>query len=150
MHPRRIGEGAGRLVEQQGARVPGVPQRQAGFDGFLGTVVSRDTIGDRVHAEIARLHVGGRGDDVPGDTPAAQMVERGQHPCQVERMIEAGGQRDAEAEMRGGPRDIGQHHQRIEQVDLPAAPEDGFVAALVGVIDAREVLEEAGVEAAFF
>jgi hypothetical protein len=97
MHPRRVGERAGFLVEQQRAVFPGVPQRHARLDTFLGAVIARDAIGDAGHPEILCLQVGGRGDDVPRHAPVAKMIERGQHARQMERVVERGRQRDPEA-----------------------------------------------------
>jgi hypothetical protein len=78
------------------------------------------------------------------------MVQGGKHSCQVERVIEAGGQGDPKPQPAGGTRDVGQHHQRIEQVQLPAASQDRVVGAFVDVVDAGQVLEEAGIEAPGF
>ena len=74
------------------------------------------------------------------------MVERAEHPRNVERVIEAGGHGDAEAEAGGGTGNKGQHHQRIEQVELPAAPQNGIELALERVVHTGQVLKEASVK----
>src|SRR5262249_7921178 len=69
---------AGFLVAQEGFVAPRVPQTHHYIGEFLGPAVA---LGMRLvffPAEIHRLHFAPAGDDVPADTAAAEVIERGE------------------------------------------------------------------------
>ena len=146
VHLRRIGEHARLLVEHEGVLVPAVPQREAGLEHLVGAVVAQLARRQLVEAGVLGLEIGRRGHDVPGHAALAHDVERGEPARQVIGRVEAGRERGAEAEMARRRRHHRQHHGRIEEADLPAAPQIGVVAAVVDVVEAEQVGEEAAVE----
>src|SRR5258708_3911581 len=76
---------ARRLVGDKRSVVPAVPKLLDQRYELLGAVVAIRMHRVVVAAEIAGGQGVGRGDDVPAGPSAAQMVQRGKQPCQMER-----------------------------------------------------------------
>ena len=142
-----IGEGAGGLVEQQGAVVPTVPQGEAGLEHLVGAVVAGGAARHLVHAEIAGFQRAGGGDHVPGGAAGAEMVERAEHAGDLVRVVEGGGVGEAKADVFGDAGHHGEDDGRVEQADLAAAADHGVEAPIIEVVEAEDVGEEQAVEA---
>ena len=67
---------AGRLVGDDGAVVPGVPQPAHDVDEFVRDLVTQVVLVEALLAEVQRRGIVGAGHDVPGGAAAAEMIER--------------------------------------------------------------------------
>ncbi len=76
VHLGGIGEHAARLVQDDGVVFPAVPVAEHDFHELVGPVVAEHHVLDGLRAEVGRLGVVERGDDVPGG-PAADHVVKG-------------------------------------------------------------------------
>ena len=72
MKPLRIEEAPRRLVAQQRIILEAVPQPLHHLDEFGGALVALRVAVVLVEAEVVRLVLGGRGDDVPAGAAVAQ------------------------------------------------------------------------------
>jgi hypothetical protein len=145
---RRIGKDAALLVDDQRIGLPALPQPEAGLHDLVGAVVAQIARRQLVTAEVARLKVADRRDDVPRHAAPAQHVERAQRAGDLVRVVEGRRHRGAEPDVLRDARHHRQHRQRIEEAHLPAALQDGVEVAPVIVEQAQRVGEEQAVELA--
>ena len=146
VHLGRVGELAGLPVHDQRAVLPGVPQRRDGLQELLGPVVALVVVQMGLDAEVLRLRVVHRGDDVPRGPPAGQVVERGERAGDVERVVVRRGVGGADADPRRGADDPAEHGRQVE-LDRAGAVADGVgdrVAVDAG--HGEPVVEEHAVE----
>jgi hypothetical protein len=88
MHFGGIGEDAAFLVDDQRVGLPALPQLEAGLHHLVSAVVANVARRQLVLAEVARLEVADRGDDVPCHTALAQHVERAQRAGDLVGVVE--------------------------------------------------------------
>ena len=135
------------LVAQQAAVLPRVPQ--AGYDlvEFLGALVAFAMRHVLVEAEILRLVLDLRGDQVPAGAAVADMVDRHEAAGDVVGLVVGRGRRRHEADALGHH---GERRQRRRRLELHGARELGArpLAArqLPAARHADRVLEEDAVE----
>ncbi len=145
-HLRRIGEVSPGAVDQERAGVPTRPMAEHHLHELVGAVVAQVVLGVVFQAEIRRLGIVQRGDDVPGRASAGQVIEGREHPRDVERLEIRGraGRADAEAARRqphgGDDRD------RIELHGADAVRDRFAVVVAVDVRHGEAVVEERHVE----
>jgi hypothetical protein len=144
---RRVDEGVGTLVHDDGIRRPGVPQLAHALDIFIGHVVAQVVLDLHVEAVVLGCGVAGRGHDVPGDAAAREVIERAQRTCQQPRRIEGRGERGGEANVLGRRDQVRRQHHGIELRRHHRVLEIEVHLALVGVGHSRGVLEDEDVEA---
>ena len=142
-----VGEHAALAVHHQRVSVPAIPQGAAGLQHIVRPVIAIVLRRHPVHAAIARLVVGRRGDDVPGRAAAAQQVERSQAAGDLVGLVEGSRDGVAETEMARHARHQRQHRHRVDQAELAAATDIVGEAVLVQVRQAQPVGKEAGIEA---
>ena len=92
---------AGGLVGDDRAVLPAIPQPADDIDEFVGARVAQFVLDVFVEIEVQRGLGVGTGDDVPCGAAAADVVDRAEDAGDVVRLGEAGGDRGAEADMRG-------------------------------------------------
>src|SRR5580692_2409554 len=80
----------GVLVADKGIVVPGIPQAEDNAGELARAVVALAVIVMFFAAEIARLVLLARSDQVPPGPAAAQMIERREFARDVERLVVAG------------------------------------------------------------
>ncbi len=103
---------AGVLVADDGIFLPAVPQP---FHHLreLGRATVALMLWRQGHAEIGRLGLAARRDQVPPTPAAADLVERGEEARDMERFIEGGAGRRDEADLRPDGRERGQQRKRL-------------------------------------
>ena len=124
VHLVRVGVDAVDPVVQHGVVFPGVPQPDGGLKEFLGAIVAGVMAQMRFQAEVLRLAVVDRGDDVPRRAATGQVVEGGEGTGHVERRVVGGGTGRAEADVRGRLRQYAQDDGKV-QLHRPRAVLDG-------------------------
>lgn len=101
MHLVGIEIDAGFLIADEGVIGKTVPQAGDDIIEFARPLVALSVFDMLVEAEIAgRIRVG-RGDDIPGGAAIADMVERGEAPCDVIRLVERRRGRCGKADLVG-------------------------------------------------
>jgi hypothetical protein len=135
------------LVHDERIFAPAIPQRAARFDHFVGAVVAQLFRWQMPNAKIARLEIGRRRHDVPAGAAMRDMVERGQNPGQMIRMVKRRRERGAKPQMLRRPRHHRQHDHRVEIGKLAAIAQIGVEAAFIDVGEAQGIGEETAVKA---
>ena len=135
-------------VPHEGVRIDAGPQRLADRDELLHPVVAPAMGHQLVETVILGIGPALRRDDVEGDPPVGDVVERVQQTRHEKRVHEGGRVGQPEAQMRGDPR-----HGRNPRAHIHPRPGDttahgGLDRPLVRVRDARAVPEENQVEQA--
>ena len=121
VEPRRV-EAAGpqepavRLVADEGAVVPGVPQKSAGLDELLGHGIALGMRRMLAAEHRARLGVGGR-HDIPAGPTGREVVERGEAAGHVIGLGVGRRGGGGEAQPRGAHRESRKQRQRLELAD---------------------------------
>src|SRR4051812_47511131 len=85
-HLRRIDVSPVRLVGDDGAIVPAIPQATDDIDELVGALIAHFMLVVFVKIKIERGPGVGTGDDVPRRAPAADMVDRTEHAGDIERL----------------------------------------------------------------
>ena len=147
MHLGFVEIAARRLVEQQGAVLPAVPQPLDHLDEFGRARIARVVVERCLQAEVLRLVFRPRCDDVPAGTAVADQIQRGKLARQVIRLVVRRGRRRHQTDM---PRDHGERRQQrhrlhLDHVRAGAAQRAGRIVALA---DAGAVGEEDQIELA--
>lgn len=136
----------GLLVVPERVVVPAVPQAGDDLHELPGPVVARGVVGLGVAVEVLRLGVRHRGDDVPGSPAGAEVIDRGELPRDVERLVVRRRRGRRETDVRGVHGEGGQQRQRVELEE--AAPSAQLVGVPVRGADAHPVGDEEHVELA--
>jgi hypothetical protein len=122
-YSRGVEERAGRLVRQDGAVIPAVPQPLHDVDEFVRNLVTQLVLHVPFAAEIQRRLAGGAGHHVPCGAAVADVIDRREGAGDVIGLAKAG--RDGRAETdasRGGA----QH--RYQRGGLEAAEKGGMIS----------------------
>ena len=123
VHLGRVGELTGHPVVQDGLVLPGVPQAGHHVQELVGAVVPFVVAEVGVDAEVLRLAVVDRRDDVPGRAAARKVVQRGERARHVEGRVVRRRVRRAQPDLRGGLRQHAEDHAEV-QLDRPGAVVD--------------------------
>ena len=142
-----VGIGAGRAVHHHRVGVPRVEQFADQIDVFVGHLVALFARRQLVEAEILRRGVLARGDDVPAEPPAGDVVQRRAEPRQHERRIGQRGHRRDDAQPRGRRRDQRGERRRIVLRHLQRVLQRGLGAVAIGLGHHQRVLDHDVVEA---
>ncbi len=128
----------------EGVVLPAVPEGTRHIDELGGALVALGMARRLIDPEAARRAIGERGDDIPADPPAADMVERGETAGERIGMVEIGVHRRDDSDPLGDRGERRRKRQRLE-VEERVAPLDplGAVARL-----ADEIGKEGDVELA--
>src|SRR5699024_6463894 len=92
---------------------PRIPQGRDDINKFRGPCITLVTGWHCGHRMIMRLGVEHGGHHVPTNPPAANVVQRGEHPCHVERGVECGGHGRNEPNTTGVASHGGQRGERF-------------------------------------
>ena len=130
--PVGIVEAALLLVEDEGVVVPGVPQAAHDLDELAGAPVAHRLRQMVLAAEILRLRVIGRGDQIPAGAAAADQVERGEAACDMIGLVVGRGRGADEADVLRHRRERGQQRHRIDPGHIGGARQRLAVVALAG------------------
>ena len=107
----RVEEQAFRLVQHEGVVLPGVPEAEHHLHELGGALVAIGVRRMLGMAEVERLGGGRRGHQVPAGAAFAELIERGEHPCHMERLEIGGGRGRDQADV------LRHRSQRAEQRD---------------------------------
>ena len=97
----RVGEDAAHLVQHQRIRLPAVPQFEHQFDKLIGAGVALIVGQVLGMAEQARFAVVHRGHDIPGAATSGDMVQGGDGPRHMGRLVVGGRACQPQANMLG-------------------------------------------------
>lgn len=125
-----------------------LPQLVTDLQVLLGDVVPAVVSLLRAHSEVENATVEVGGDDVPGDPPTGEMVERRHAPGEGIGVLERHGCGDSEPEIFGRGRHRGNQLQRIVHRKLDAAPDRRIAAVAVDIVDSEHIGEEHRVDLA--
>jgi len=143
---RRICEYAPLLVEDDRIVLPGLPVAGDDLHELVGAIIARVVLEVLLLAEVRRLRVVQRGDDVPRSTPADHEVERREHAGHMIWLVVGGRVGAAEAELGRrhphGGEDGDQVHLHHADAILDRRP----VVILVHVGHRQTVVEERHME----
>lgn len=145
----RVREHSRVTILEQRVVIPGAfPQLVQHVYIFVGQRVAVIVREQPFMAEVAPAVLQRAGDDVPGDATVGGVIERRDPPCESERRLlyRTGAERDPEV-LRDGRQRRDEHH-RIVAGKLHPQPRVQVVPTLVVAIQADQVGEEDGVEAA--
>src|SRR5215204_7195794 len=103
-----IEEGARRLVGNDCAVVPGIPETTHHIDELRRDLVAEIVLRELRLTEIERSLVVRAGDDIPAGAAVAEMIERSESAGDMERFAETRRHRGAES-------NVGRHHAQRRQ-----------------------------------
>ena len=147
----RIGEHAARAITHYRIVFPAAfPQLVADFQIFLRQIVAIVVAELARQAHVARGAVEIRGDDVPANAPAGQMIEGRHAACEWIRVLVGQRTSDAKTEMLGHLRQQRHQQQRIVDRHLRRHAQRSVMTALIDVVDAEHISQEQTVEFAAF
>src|ERR1041384_605594 len=106
-HLVRIDEDAALPVRDKCTVVPGVPQPAHDIDEFFGNFIAKIMILEPVTAEVESRRVHRTGDHIPGGSPMAHAINRGERSRDVIRLAETGRNSRARADLAGDTRQAG-------------------------------------------
>ena len=146
----RIGDDAGLTIPTEGVGSRAIPERAADVDELLHALVAQAMFHQLVEAVVRGVGTAAAGNDVEGDAPVGDVVQRIEKPGHIERVHEGRRIGQAEPDMLGYARHRRDHRAHV--VTRPAdAPAHRLVArSLPGVRDAGAVPEEQHVDATAF
>jgi hypothetical protein len=135
----------GRAVGDDRVGLPRVPQPAAEVDVFGDAFVADRPVRHllAVRGELRRRV---RADDVPGDPPAREMVERREPPRHRVRVLERRRQRDADTQTRRRPGDDGRQRRGFVRRGLYRVADGRVTAVLERVVRGELVGQEDRVE----
>lgn len=123
MHLLRIEEQAAFPVADESIVGEAVPEPGDDIIEFAGTMITLAMLHMFVEAEIESGIGVRRRNDVPAGTAATDMIERGETPGDMIRLVEGGGGSGNEADALRHRRQRGQQREGLERGDGVAAPE---------------------------
>jgi hypothetical protein len=114
-----VGKDAGVLIADHGTVLPAVPQPRDDVHELIGSLVALGVERHRVTAEVLGDLIRARGDDVPGDPAATDVVDRRELAGQVVGLL-VGARRGAdESDLLGAGGQGRDQRERLEQPDRP-------------------------------
>jgi hypothetical protein len=142
-----LGEQAVLAVEHQRVVIPGVPEPDGGLEELVRPVVARVVSQDLVDAEVLRLAVVDRGDDVPCRPTPGEVVERRERPRHMERRVVGGRVGGAESDVAGRAGQDAEHDAEVELHRAGARAHGLGDGAAVDAGHRQPVVEEHQIEA---
>jgi hypothetical protein len=142
MHLVRIDENATLAVEHERIALDAVPEQARHLQVLLRAPVALVMIHQLVEAPIRRLALVGRRHRVPGDAAAGQVVERVEHPRDVERMMIGRRHRQREADAGRGARQQRDHRRHVVPRPFCAKSDDSAMIATIVLRGAAIVAEK--------
>jgi hypothetical protein len=146
VHPVRIGERVGGGVADDGTVLPAVLPQRAGHRHVLVGPVVAGVVVEMLAQPVGVGRAQVRGDDVPADPAAGEVVQRAEQPGALVRGVVGGGVGDREAEVLGHRRERRQQQDRVDGRDLHRVPHGRLPGRPVGVVDTVDVGEEQRVD----
>ena len=147
MHPRGVGEEPALAVEDDGVVLPAVPMAEHHLDELVGAIVAGVVPGMGLAAEVRRLGVVERGDDVPRGAAAEHVVEGGEGPRDVEGLVVGRRVRAAQPKAPGRQAHGGQERDQVQLHDADAVADGLGEVVAVAVGHGEPIVEEGQVEA---
>ena len=146
VHLLRIGKHAALAIEHDRVGLDAVPQRPHDLEMLLRALIAGIVLDQLVVTPVRRLVLRARGDRIPGNAPAGDVIERVEQARDVEGMMIRGGHGDAETNSLCRPRHARNHRHHVVPWPLHPVAHGGVVIAPVFLGRAGGVAEEQQIE----
>ena len=101
-------------IKHQGVIGPGIPQSQHRLHKFVSAAIALGMARHGFITVVACFHIEHRGDHIPANTPAGNVIQRGYQTGGVKRGVKRAGNRADEANVFGGAAHGGDGGKRLQ------------------------------------